>query len=72
MIPLLSADNTRILEQRTIRQNIRSEAELMDAAGRSVAHHILENISYIFTQELVIVCGNGNNGYGTNSFLGNT
>jgi NAD(P)H-hydrate epimerase len=62
MIPLLSADNTRILDQRTISQNIRSEAELMDAAGRSVAHHILENISYIFKQELVIVCGNGNNG----------
>ncbi len=62
MIPVLTKDQAYKLDKDTIGSGHLSQAELMDNAGNAVAQFFCEKIKYSFNQNVVVVCGNGNNG----------
>ena len=62
MIPVLTKDEAYRLDQDTIKSGHLSQSELMDNAGRSIAQFFCEKIKDPFNQNVVVVCGKGNNG----------
>ncbi len=62
MIPLLSENEARNLDERTIRTGRLNGADLMENAGKQSARYFVENIQDVFSQAVLIVAGKGNNG----------
>ena len=62
MIPVLTKEQAYKLDKDTIESGHLSQEELMDNAGKAVAQFFCEKIDNPFNQEVVVVCGKGNNG----------
>jgi len=62
MIPVLTKEQAYKLDKDTIESGYLSQEQLMDNAGKAVAQFFCEKIDNLFNQNVVIVCGKGNNG----------
>jgi NAD(P)H-hydrate epimerase len=61
LIPVLTADEMRSIDQETIRHHV-DGLTLMEHAGKGVTEEMLEALRPRKTSTIVIVCGKGNNG----------
>ena len=62
MIPLVTADQMRSLDHRTITEASVPSLILMERAGAGVAHHLENQYAPLAGKSITIVCGKGNNG----------
>ena len=62
MIPLVTADQMRSLDRRTMTEASVPSLVLMERAGAGVAHHLERRYAPLPGKAITIVCGKGNNG----------
>jgi NAD(P)H-hydrate epimerase len=61
LIPVLTAEEMRSIDEETIRNHVPG-IKLMENAGKGVAEEIIKNLKPRKTSGIVIICGKGNNG----------
>ena len=62
MLPVLSKDDSYILDQLTVESGISSYNQIMIKAGQVIAQYLVENIDNSFNKKFIILAGPGNNG----------
>jgi hydroxyethylthiazole kinase-like uncharacterized protein yjeF len=61
LIPVLTAEEMRSIDEETIRNHVPG-IRLMENAGKGVVEAIIQNLKIRKTSGIVIICGKGNNG----------
>ena len=62
MIAILTSEDAQLIDKETIDSGHKSEENLINNAGKSIAQFIVENIEDPFNKNFIILAGPGNNG----------
>ena len=62
MKPVLSSAESYLLDNKIIINDKIADKDLMDRAGKGIAHFIIENIQNPFEKDFIVIAGPGKNG----------